>query len=72
MRKHGDGAFWGTPFPQDAPSPWISGEKWICVKMMIKLNNPPERKNGEQAFWIDGKLIRHEGRIISHIGHAFP
>ncbi|MBT4274288.1 MAG: hypothetical protein HOD39_05040 [Verrucomicrobia bacterium] len=47
-------------------------EKWICVEMMIKLNDPPERKNGEQAFWIDGKLISHEGQIISHIGPEFP
>jgi hypothetical protein len=72
MRKHGNGAFWGTPFLQDASSPWISGEKWICAEMMIKLNDPSERKNGEQAFWIDGKLIGHEGRIINHIGHEFP
>jgi hypothetical protein len=72
MRRHGDGAYWGTPFLQGAPKQKIPKNKWICVEMMIKLNDPPESKNGEQAFWIDGKLVRHEGQIISHIGPGFP
>ena len=72
MRRHGDGAFWGTRFIQDAPSPWIPEGKMDLCRNDDKLNDPPERKNGEQAFWIDGKLISHEGQIISHIGPEFP
>ena len=29
-------------------------------------------RNGEQAFWIDGKLWRHDGQVISHLGPGFP
>ncbi len=34
--------------------------QWQCVEFMIKLNDP-EGLNGEQAFWIDGKLIERYG-----------
>jgi hypothetical protein len=30
--------------------------KWVCVEMMIQLNSTPDASDGEQAFWIDGKL----------------
>jgi hypothetical protein len=35
-------------------------DEWQCVEIMIKLNDPGER-NGEQAFWVDGKLIERYG-----------
>ena len=35
-------------------------DQWQCVEIMIKLNDP-ELSNGEQAFWIDGKLIERYG-----------
>ena len=44
----------------------------VFLERWESINDPPERKNGEQAFWIDGKLISHEGQIISHIGPEFP
>ena len=31
-------------------------DEWQCVEIMVKLNDPGLR-NGEQAFWIDGKLV---------------
>lgn len=72
MHRHGDGNYWGTPFLQGAPKPKVKKGKWICVEMMILLNDPPNSTNGEQAFWIDGKLARHQGQVISHIGAGFP
>ena len=39
-------------------APIIPKEQWICVEFMLKHNTPGER-DGEQAFWIDGKLQGH-------------
>jgi hypothetical protein len=72
MRIHGDGNYWGTPFLQGAPKPAVTKDAWICVELMVKLNDPVTASNGEQAFWIDGKLWRVDGQVVSHIGPGFP
>lgn len=72
MRRHGDGKYWGTPFHVGASSPDVEKDRWICVEMMVKANQPVTSSNGEQAFWINGKLWRHEGQVISHLGPGFP
>ncbi len=72
MHVHGDGKYWGTPFLSGGASPKVEHEKWICVEMMLKMNDPVSASNGEQAFWIDGKLFRRDGQIASHIGKGFP
>ena len=72
MHVHGDGNYWGTPFLSSAPKPSVEKGKWICVEMMLKMNQPLDASNGEQAFWIDGKLWRVDGQIASHIGPGFP
>jgi hypothetical protein len=72
MRVHGDGNYWGTPFLSAAAKPAVERGKWICVEMMVKLNEPVEESNGEQAFWIDGRLWRVGGQAASHIGRGFP
>lgn len=57
MKASPDGKFWGNSFaPTEAPV--ISRERWICVEFMLK-QNTPDRPDGEQAFWIDGKLSGH-------------
>jgi len=33
--------------------------QWICVEIMVKMNSAPERTDGEQALWIDGKRVAH-------------
>jgi hypothetical protein len=39
----------------------ISGDKWFCVEVHVKLNEPGV-SNGIQEFWIDGQLeARREG-----------
>lgn len=64
------GRFWGHDFVNDPNLKVVKG-KWICVEVMIKLNDVGDT-NGEQAFWIDGKLWKRDGQIISHLGKGFP
>jgi hypothetical protein len=37
----------------------INPDQWNCVEVMIKANSAPDKKDGEQAFWIDGELKGH-------------
>jgi hypothetical protein len=57
MEASGDGKFWGNSFGVPS-SPEIPRNQWICVEFMLK-HNEPGRADGEQAFWIDGRLIGH-------------
>jgi len=72
MHVHGDGGYWGTPFLTGGSKPEVEHGRWICVEMMMKMNDPVDESNGEQAFWIDGKLWRRDGQIVSHAGKGFP
>ena len=72
MHVHGDGRYWGTPFLGGGSKPPVERGKWICVELMVKMNNPVNSSNGEQAFWIDGRLWRRGGQLVSHIGPGFP
>jgi hypothetical protein len=72
MRVHGDGNYWGTPFLQGVARPRVAKAEWICVEMMVRLNDPPTAGNGEQAFWINGRLWRVDDQIVSHVGPGFP
>jgi hypothetical protein len=72
MHVHGDGKYWGTPFLTGGSKPKVERGKWICVEMMVKVNDPVDASNGEQAFWIDGGLWRRDGQTVSHIGQGFP
>lgn len=61
MRGYGDPDYhWGNSFHPDPPAKIEQGE-WICVELMIKMNEPVESSNGEQAFWINGEKILHMG-----------
>ena len=66
------GQHWGNTFTWGVPQPKIVRGKWTCVEIMVKLNDPVSKANGEQAYWIDGKLWRHEGQTVSHTGKGFP
>lgn len=57
------GQTWGNTFVRD-PSLKVEKGTWICVEQMIGMNDVGD-SNGEQALWIDGKLI-------SHLGKGFP
>ncbi len=52
-----DGRYWGNAF-RPAMQPDIEKGRWICAEFMLDHNTPGE-SDGEQAFWIDGKLVGH-------------
>jgi len=61
MRGYADpNYFWGNTFHPDPPADITRGE-WICVELMMKVNDPVETFNGEQAFWVNGEKIQHMG-----------
>ncbi len=57
------GQTWGNCFFINSPVKAERG-KWVCAEVMMKLNDVGE-SNGEQALWIDGKLV-------GHLGKGFP
>lgn len=52
-----DGKYWGNAF-RPAQQENIPRDRWICAEFMLK-HNTPGRADGEQAYWIDGKLLGH-------------
>jgi hypothetical protein len=52
-----DGKYWGNSFLPD-PEEVIVKDRWICAEFMLK-HNTPGQPDGEQAFWIDGRLVGH-------------
>jgi hypothetical protein len=54
MKGDGRGNYWGNFF--DAPQDPIQPGRWTCVEARLKANSSPEAADGEQAFWLDGKL----------------
>ncbi|QDT09629.1 hypothetical protein [Planctomycetes bacterium K23_9] len=57
MKPSPDGNYWGNAFDAEDERP-IKKEEWICAEFMLK-HNTPGKPDGEQAWWIDGKLIGH-------------
>ena len=58
MRIDLDGNYWGNMFHNDPPVQAERGE-WICLEFMVRMNDPADAFNGEQAFWINGQLRGH-------------
>ena len=54
---------WGNSFVHDQKLKVDKG-RWICVEQMIRMNDVGD-SNGEQALWLDGKLV-------AHLGKGFP
>jgi hypothetical protein len=64
MRTNPGGSYWGNDFIQDPSLTFTSGQ-WMCVEMMVKLNNPVTSYNGELACWVNGVQV-------SNLGLGFP
>jgi hypothetical protein len=58
MKGSRDGKYWGNSFAPDPPVQVVR-DKWICMELMIKCNSAPDKADGEQALWIDGKEVGH-------------
>ena len=54
------GQTWGNSFIRD-PNLKVAKGRWICVEQMIQMNDVGD-SNGEQALWIDGKRVGHQGK----------
>jgi hypothetical protein len=57
------GQTWGNSFIGD-PNLKVAKGRWVCVEQMVQMNQPGDT-DGEQALWIDG-------RLVSHLGKGFP
>ncbi len=53
----------GSPTAQN-----LEWDQWICVEVMVKLNNPVTAHNGELRIWQDGVEVGHWGPGFPH-GH---
>lgn len=47
--------YYGNVFMPEKPIAANRGV-WQCIEIMIRLNSAPDKTDGAQAFWIDGKL----------------
>jgi len=66
------GQTWGNTFEIGVPPRTVVREKWICLEIMVKMNDVGD-SNGEQAYWLDGRLSRDEdGKVTSYLGKGFP
>jgi hypothetical protein len=74
MEMHGwsnPSSFWGNDFINDSSFTVVQGE-WLCVEVMVKMNNPTTERNGEQAVWVNGLPWYKGGQLVSHLGEGFP
>jgi hypothetical protein len=71
MRSSPDDKSWGHDFINDENLK-AARDRWTCVELMMKMNDPVTEHNGEQAIWIDGRPWKKDGQITSHLGKGFP
>ncbi len=71
-------SFYGNAFLRDTADgnwdpigPAVRRGEWVSVELMVQVNDLGQ-SNGEQAFWVDGQLVRDDGQIISHLGAGYP
>lgn len=53
-------AYYGNRFAPSEPAPIPRG-RWICIEWSVKLNSAPDKADGSQRFWVDGKLAGEWG-----------
>lgn len=58
MRPSPTGEYWGNTFVQD-PGLSVRRDQWMCVEVMVRMNNPISSRNGELALWVDGRQVIH-------------
>ncbi|MHC4738903.1 MAG: hypothetical protein ACYS9Y_08380 [Planctomycetota bacterium] len=63
--------YYGNGFITDSTFNVVRGE-WLCIEVMVKMNNPTTERNGEQAVWVNGLPWYSGGQLTSHLGEGFP
>jgi hypothetical protein len=62
MKAGGRGLCYGNDMVNgSATAQQLQWDKWMCVEVMIKMNNPVSAYNGELKVWQDGKEVGHWG-----------
>lgn len=56
--RGGASGYWGNWLIND-PSLVIQRDRWTCIEIMAKLNEPVTAFNGQLALWVDGRLVSH-------------
>jgi hypothetical protein len=56
----GGKSYYGNGFAPEKPVPAVRGQ-WQCIEFMVQANSAPDKHDGEQAFWVDGRLIGRWG-----------
>lgn len=66
------GQTWGNTFEIGVPPRTVAKDEWLCLEVMVKMNDIGD-SNGEQAYWLDGRLSRTpDGKVTSYLGKGFP
>ena len=60
MKISAGGNYWGNNLSPARPAP-VALDRWQCVEVMLKSNSAPDRRDGELALWLDGKLQMRVG-----------
>lgn len=47
--------------PASPTAPIVAFDQWMCIEVMVKLNNPVTDYNGELAVWQNGVQVGHWG-----------
>jgi hypothetical protein len=59
---NGGGSCYGNDMVNRSPTARnLEWDKWMCVEVMVKLNNPVTAYNGELRIWQDGVEVGHWG-----------
>jgi hypothetical protein len=58
MRPSPTGDYWGNIFIQN-PNLAVKLDQWMCIEVMVKMNNPVSSNSGELALWVDGVQAIH-------------
>lgn len=63
MKISADRRYWGNAIrPSKAKA--IPRDRWQCVEVMMKMNSAPDRRDGELALWVDGRLEMHVAKGV--------
>lgn len=66
MHHDPNGNCWGNVLIKGSLNPAaVPFDQWLCVEIMIKLNNPASASNGELRIW-------HDGQDVGYWGPGFP
>ncbi|RZM28278.1 MAG: hypothetical protein EOO88_09620 [Pedobacter sp.] len=63
MKYGANGKCYGNDLVNGSPTAQkLEWDKWMCVELMIKMNDPVSAYNGELKVWQDGKEVGHWGQ----------